>query len=326
MAAPTLATGGLSWLSERERAAEIASRGNLARAAATVEANRLRAASEEDVAARTSGSIRGTGTLTKYGGRPAEPGGGGKGGTGNLRAAAEALEVGGPTSFKGGAGAPPATQIIRGNQITWANPPAATPGGGFNPTPGRTGEEYSSLARAAQAYNRGMSLAGDTKRYGEYEYPDVTGVRALNLAKARVADTVLAQNQQAVQKEKETKATSDFLTTWKNLYAKPTYASGSLTPTYTMPTDAGQLYDLSVSQNLAKTQGPQAAMQHYRERQAARTYLGGINLPSGVDVNAYLDEVAQSPEAWRELMAAAQSFKPPKHKAWYEEPTAFEVQ
>lgn len=150
MALPSLATGGLSALSERERAAGISNQGDLARAVAAQNAAALRAAADENVADKASGSIRGTGTLTQYrprgGWRTPGPGAGVEAGGGNLRAAAETAELGAPTSFKGGAGAPAPIGVIRGLRQTFA--PQQQPGEQF------IEGEYSTPLRAAQAYNR----------------------------------------------------------------------------------------------------------------------------------------------------------------------------
>ena len=105
-------------------------------------------------AARSAGDIRGTGTLTKY--RPVggwrTPGPGYEGGRepsgGNLRAVAEAAELGAPTSFDGGRG-PVASQpigVIRGLRQTFA--PQRQEGQQF------IEGEYSTPLRAGQAYNR----------------------------------------------------------------------------------------------------------------------------------------------------------------------------
>ena len=97
-------------------------------------------------------ATRGEGTLTKYrpvGGwqTPAAPGA-------NL--AVNAAEMGEPTSFRGGAGAPPAAEVIRGSRMTYTNPAAAAPGGGYNPTPGTGTAEFATPTEAGQAFNRGQ--------------------------------------------------------------------------------------------------------------------------------------------------------------------------
>jgi hypothetical protein len=103
--------------------------------------------------------VRGTGTLTHYrptGGWRIGPGAGGGPGTdgGNLRAVAEAAELGSSESYKGGAGAPESIGVIRGLRQAFA--PQRQEGKQF------IEGEYSTPLRAAQAYNR----AGDV---GEYD-------------------------------------------------------------------------------------------------------------------------------------------------------------
>lgn len=110
----------------------------------------------------------------------------------NLAAAAGeakgASELGAPTSFNAGAGAPPPVEVMRGTRTTFTNPAPDTGDGGYNPAPGTGTKEYGSLVQAGQAYNRGNQV-------GEYVPPegpkleaaataDPTGARAVNLATA----------------------------------------------------------------------------------------------------------------------------------------------
>ncbi len=157
------------------------------RGAAQVEAADILAAQREDTAARTAGDIRGTGTLTKYrpvgGWRTPGPGGGGgngEGPSGNLRAVAEAAELGSPESYGGGAGAPESIGVIRGTRQTFA--PQRQEGQQF------IEGEYSTPLRAAQAYNR----AG-----GEGEFEPVEGPRlrlAADLDRKNPDKAALADN------------------------------------------------------------------------------------------------------------------------------------
>ena len=180
----------------RQTEVEVA---NLA-AASRVQAAQIEARSREEVAARTAGDIRGTGTLTHYrptgGWRTPGPGFDEKAAaTPNLADAS----LGAPTSYAGGEGAPAPVEVIRGNKTTYVNA-APDAGGGYNPTPGTGTKEYGSLLQAGQAYNRGNKV-------GEYVPPeapklqaaadiDPTGQRAVNLATA--ADKEAASAKTAV--------------------------------------------------------------------------------------------------------------------------------
>ncbi len=114
--------------------------------------------------------------------------------------AAAGVELGAPTSFNAGAGAPPPVEVVRGTRTTFTNPAPDTGDGGYNPTPGTGTKEYGSLLQAGQAYNRGNKV-------GEYVPPeapklqaaadiDPTGQRAVNLATA--ADREAASAKTAV--------------------------------------------------------------------------------------------------------------------------------
>lgn len=156
----------MSWQTDRLR-------GGLAAPEAQMQAAEILASQREDAAARTAGDIRGTGTLTKYrptgGWRTPGPGysegGSGKESSGNLRALAEAAELGSPESYGAGrlkAGAPAPVAIMRGNQTTFQNAAAAQPGGGYVQSPGSSPREYNNSLRAGQAYNRDTGV-------GEYD-------------------------------------------------------------------------------------------------------------------------------------------------------------
>jgi hypothetical protein len=89
--------------------------------------------------------------------------------TGGIKAAAgreaelvaAGAELGAPTSYAGGAGAPMPVEIVRGLKTTYTNP-APYSGGGYNPDPSRNTREFASPIQAQQAFNRGqlnMNLA-----------------------------------------------------------------------------------------------------------------------------------------------------------------------
>ncbi len=112
---------------------------------------------------------RGAGTLTKY--RPV----GGWRNPGETQAAPNLAELGEPTSFAGGAGAPESIGVIRGMKQTFA--PAAQPGDQF------IEGEYNTRLQAGQAYNRvaaardaalGISPGSLATLHGEYRAPGQT--------------------------------------------------------------------------------------------------------------------------------------------------------
>ena len=100
-------------------------------------------------------------------------------------------DLGEPTSFRGGAGAPAPVAIMRGTRTTFQNPAADQgEGGGYVQTPGSSPREFATPEQAGQAWNRGMRneavAEGDRRgftipeatldtQYGEYREPGQTG-------------------------------------------------------------------------------------------------------------------------------------------------------
>ena len=95
-------------------------------------------------------TTRGEGLLTKY-----RPIGGWQDQGRGANLVANAGEMGEPTSFHGGAGAPAPVEVVRGMRMTYTNPAADT-GGGYAPTPGRGTAEFATPTEAGQAFNRGQ--------------------------------------------------------------------------------------------------------------------------------------------------------------------------
>ena len=104
-------------------------------------------------------SVRGEGLLTKF-----RPVGGWQDQGRGANLVANAGELGEPTSFRGGAGAPAPAEVVRGMRMTYTNPAADT-GGGYAPTPGRGTAEFATPTEAGQAYNRGQNI-GDYRAVG----------------------------------------------------------------------------------------------------------------------------------------------------------------
>lgn len=176
--------GGMFGPSKEELAAAARVQAAREAAAGEVEAARLRSAAYAEATARERGDIRGTGLLTKYrpiGGWANERGGvGASGEGGSLRAAAGATELGAPTSFKAGAGAPEPIGVIRGMKQTYA--PLRQAGQQF------IEGEYATPLQARQAFNRARGV-------GVYEPPEGPKLRAE--AEAKLSPLMRAEESKA---------------------------------------------------------------------------------------------------------------------------------
>lgn len=195
--------------------------------AAEVQENaaKLAAAAREEAAARSSGDIRGMGTLTKY--RPIggwlDERGAGKGPS--LRYLQEAAELGAPTSFNAGAGAPEPIGVIRGMRQTFA--PQRQPDQQF------IEGEYSTPLRSAQAYNRAAGVGGYEPVEAQVQDPfkaaqtqAITGARLSEALKARVLNKYgttitdeIGQQKRVLHPEFERLLGGQFLNTEKDLEA-----------------------------------------------------------------------------------------------------------
>jgi hypothetical protein len=124
-------------------------------AAGRAEVANMAAVSRDEAAARTSGAVRGEGTLTKY--RPVggwrTPAGGGEA----VNVVANSAELGAPTSYDGGTGAPEPITVMRGMRQTYA--PLRQAGQQF------IEGEFATPTMARQAFNRAAGT-------GEYVPPE----------------------------------------------------------------------------------------------------------------------------------------------------------
>jgi hypothetical protein len=244
----------------------------------------------------------------------------------NAQLGAGAKELGAPTSFRGGAGAPEPVGIIRGNTVTFS--PGQTPGAQF------AGPEFATPTEARQAFNReGANLAtvaadrlGITDpripaKFGTYKPPeapaleaaslaDVKGERGLNLAKAGFVNTQTEANQQTDERKRQNQVLSDFDKTWKNQYATKGWDTKTGEPTYEFPNDNGIMEDRYAAREFARTNGAQAGMKLYQDRQAVRKYLEATGLPDNFNMSGYLNAVSQDPQAWQQLMATVRNSRP----------------
>jgi len=115
-----------------------------------------------------------------------------------------ATELGAPTSYAGGEGAPMPVEVVRGTKTTFTNPAPDSGDGGYNPNPSQNTREYGSLVQARQAFNRGAGV-------GEYVPPegpkleaaaaaDVTGAKAYHEGQAKVQEAAATADKLGVNK------------------------------------------------------------------------------------------------------------------------------
>jgi hypothetical protein len=232
-------------------------------------------------------------------------------------------ELGSPTSFNAGAGAPVPVEVVRGMKTTYTNPaPDMGAGGGYNPSLSRNTREFASPVQAGQAFNRGelnqnLALAAKTPgvtpnmealtgKYGEYVPPEGPKIAAEGEQRRLAAAAELRSPEKVAAGEAIRAAEADrigglHVSTLKNYLATayPGYDKNE-----TMALDA------KASEEVARQIGAPAAKTHFQERQAIRSYLKAApNLPNNFDVNAYMGAVSQDPAAWKELVSRGRALK-----------------
>jgi len=249
-------------------------------------------------------------------------------------------ELGEPTSFRGGAGAPAPVAITRGIRTTFQNPAADQgEGGGYVQTPGSSPQEFATETQARQAYNRGMAQNATAEadargltdpsipaRYGTYQPAGATlaqitaekegpGARQERLAKGEVLDEAKKAAELKNRQDREKEHVSRFD---QELHGTD-YATFNPTKGATefKPDNPELAYDANAARNVARSEGWEAGIQHLNGRQMARKYLQTQELPMNFNVTAYLNAVAQDKDAWKELLdktrkAAITPGQPPK--------------
>ena len=287
-------------------------------------------------------ATRGEGTLTKYrpiGGwqAPEFPGA-------NL--VQGRLEAGEPmTAFRGGAGAPTPTGVIRGMHQTFA-----TDTGGPQPQEFATPQE---AGQASNRYQRGAFLVANptnpnvtypagsspeeqaTAKFGApvvpgqtltattaaHEGPEAAEERKL---KGQWYQQQIDVGVQHAQTEKEAKNVTNFTKQWHNEYS-PRDKAGKMTE----PTDPNILQDRDQAAEVARTQGTEAGHKHYQQSLLARQYeplfttenLAALQGAPGNQNNpdlspAALDFIKKNPQAKREYMLKygpmLQQLRPPQ--------------
>ena len=278
-------------------------------------------------------TTRGEGLLTKF-----RPVGGWQDQGRGANLVANAGEMGEPTSFRGGAGAPAPAEVIRGMRMTYTNPAAANPGGGYNPTPGRGTAEFATPTEAGQAYNRGQRgaflvnnpvnpnvtyPAGSSPeeqantRFGGYQAPGTN----LAVAKVQALGEDQRQTQSAENKRPDLVAAADIarqkqeqqksevaVEGFNKLLHESPYSSFDATKGQLAfkPKDENMARDAKAAENIAhQTQDPQAGLQHFNERQMVRQWLLTQPLQPNTNINAMLDAAASNPDHWQGLVQDA---------------------
>ena len=236
--------------------------------------------------------------------------------------AAGAAQVGEPTSFRGGAGAPEPIAVMRGTATTFS--PGRLPGQQF------AGPEMATPLQAQQAWNQGMR--GQAVAEGErrkYTTPEATldtqygGFRAPGTSlketpqgeipghvEAWKAQAGLAKAQQGVVEAGQAKIDRAKIgTDFEQLMHESPYSTfdSGKGKTEFKAKDEAQYRDYLASKNLALAQGdPAVGRKHFEERQQVRQWLQTQPLAPNTNIDAMLDAAASNPEHWQGLVADAQ--------------------
>ena len=241
--------------------------------------------------------------------------------------AAAGSELGAPTSYAGGAGAPTPIGVIRGMKQTYAAD-----------TGGPQLSEFATPTQAKQGYNReqlGMNLAAIGKlppeaqagareavaeKFGGYIHPKGPEIRAEGeQARLNIASEIEKRPDLVALAEERKAATAktvgdENVSTLKN-YLVNTF--GTFDPASGRvgfkPSDENMARDATAAEEVARRDGGKAAISHFQERQNVRALLGEMKgkgrLPEGIDVNAYLSAMSQNPEAWQELVTRGKALR-----------------
>jgi hypothetical protein len=188
---------------------------------------------------------------------------------------ARSKELGAPTSFRGGAGAPEPVAILRGTTTTYS--PGRVPGAQF------AGPEFATPTEARQDWNRenanlatvaadrlGVTNPRIPARFGTYVAPeaptleaasraDIKGERGLNLAKAGFVNAQNEAAKVAQDKAHKEQIGRDFDTWYRRRYS--VYQNGKLIPA----TDEPTLRAADFAKEYALEQGNAKAGQNYME-------------------------------------------------------------
>ena len=190
-------------------------------------------------------------------------------------AAAAGRELGEPTSFRGGEGAPAPIGVIRGTRQTYATDVGAPQLQEFA-TPAQAGQAWYKGQRSqavAEGERRGFTTPEATleAQYGKWQPANMTLAQvAATREPPGVAEFRGAQTQQI----RRTEATAigqqnveDFTKQWQG-----THGQYDKSGTYQKPTDPNIVRDKATAAEIARTQGPEAGLKHYQESTQVRTF------------------------------------------------------
>ncbi len=265
--------------------------------------------------APTADATRGEGTLTKY-----RPVGGWATPAPGTNLVAASAELGEPTSFRGGAGAPEPIAVMRGRNMTFS--PGRQPGEQF------AGPEVATDLQARQAWNRGLAgqnlVAADRlpaeaqagaqegirQTFGEYQAPGTAlaetrgrllkeAYAAENKAPEKVAAAETIQQQREKVEREQAGGEFDKLLQ-ASAFSSFDPSKGALA---FKPKDEHMARDQVAARNIAMAQkSAQAGLQHFQDRQNIRQWLTTQPLQPGFNINAFLDAAATNPQHWQGLV------------------------
>ena len=164
-------------------------------------------------------------------------------------------------------------------------------------------EREATLAHLTTQYGKHLPehmVAPLTAASGFRDVPEGAGAGAFRQGQARVLNAQAGILEPGV-KEKVAGEHAKNFQNWLHESPYSTFDSKTGKMAF-MPKDEGQARDAKAAENMAHTQGFEAAKQHFGDRQLARQWLQTQPLPDGFDSHSYLAAVASDPRAWAELM------------------------
>ena len=226
-------------------------------------------------------------------------------------------ELGSPTSFNAGAGAPTPIGVIRGMKQTFATEAGAPQLSEFA-TPLQAGQAFNrnqlnqDLALAAKTPGVTPNVLALTEKYGGYVPPEGPKIEAAGAEARLAAAAELKSPEKVAEAERIRAAEADrvaglHVSTLKNYLATthPGYDKNEITAL-----DAKASEEVARQENRAgNPDAGKLAIGHFQDRQAVRSYLATnpFQLPTGWDVNRYIGALSQNPAAWGEMVKEGQT-------------------
>jgi len=230
-------------------------------------------------------------------------------------------ELGSPTSYAGGAGAPASIGVIRGMKQTYAQD-----------TGGPQLQEFATPQQAGQAWNRrqlqlGASPTGTpeevrpgnlggvvkpgTPGVGGYDPVKGPEIREEGRVRATQPDVLGAGEERKINAllrgslEEKQRLENDAAIGSKNVSSLKNYVT--TTRGLSIEKDSDVARDTAAAAEVGLRAGPggdKISIQHFNERQAIRAYLKAnpFSMPEGYTTDMYLGALAQNPAAWAELV------------------------